>query len=374
MFQVLTNKGHEVLVQNNGGYEAGFTNEDYKNAGAKIIENAEEIFKKSEIIVKVKEPQMNEVKMIRENQIIYTYLHLAAAKELTEGLIKSKSICIAYETVTDDNGRLPLLAPMSAVAGRMSIQAGAHSLEKNQKGRGLLLGGAPGVEPANVVILGGGVVGENAAIMATGMKSKVYVVDKSKERLKQLHEMFGDKIIPTDSEKTDLNKLVFECDLLVGGVLIPGAEAPKLITKEMIKKMKRGSVVVDVAIDQGGCIETSKPTTHANPTFLVDDVVHYCVANMPGGVPRTSTMALNKATLPLLIKLADQGYKQTLQENKNYLAGLNVFKGKITFKGVADAFKFDYTPPSRPKGITQNKHFFQNITLNKPIMLSHSVL
>ena len=342
--KVLTNKGHEVLVQNNGGFEAGFTNEDYKNAGAKIIDNAEEIFKKSEIIVKVKEPQMSEVKMIRESQIIYTYLHLAAAKKLTEGLIKSKSICIAYETVTDDNGRLPLLAPMSAVAGRMSIQAGAHSLEKNQKGRGLLLGGAPGVEPANVVILGGGVVGENAAIIATGMKSKVYVVDKSKDRLKQLHEMFGDKIIPTDSEKTDLKKLVSECDLLVGGVLIPGAEAPKLITKEMIKKMKRGSVVVDVAIDQGGCIETSKPTTHANPTFLVDDVVHYCVANMPGGVPRTSTLALNKATLPLLVKIADQGYKKTLKENKNFQAGLNVYKGKVTYKGVAQAFNLDYTP------------------------------
>ena len=213
--KVLTDKGHEVLVQNNGGFEAGFSNEDYKNAGAKIIETAEDIFKKAEIIVKVKEPQMNEVKMIREDQVIYTYLHLAAAKELTEGLIKSKSICIAYETVTDDNGRLPLLAPMSAVAGRMSIQAGAHSLEKNQKGRGLLLGGAPGVEPANVVILGGGVVGENAAIIATGMQGKVYVVDKSKERLKQLHEMFGDKIIPTESDKTDLKKLISNCDLLV---------------------------------------------------------------------------------------------------------------------------------------------------------------
>jgi len=345
--QVLTKKGHEVLIQNNGGFEAGFTNENYKNAGAKIVDTAEEIFKRSEIIVKVKEPQMNEVKMIRENQIIFTYLHLAAAKELTQGLIESKSICIAYETVTDDNGRLPLLAPMSAVAGRMSIQAGAHSLEKNQKGRGLLLGGAPGVEPANVVILGGGVVGENAAIIATGMRSKVYVVDKSKDRLKQLHEMFGDKIIPTDSEKTDLNKLVSECDLLVGGVLIPGAEAPKLVTKEMIKRMKRGSVVVDVAIDQGGCVETSKPTTHANPTYLVDDVVHYCVANMPGGVPRTSTMALNKATLPLLVELADNGYKKTLQKNKNYLAGLNVYKGKVTFKGVAEAFKLNYTPPEK---------------------------
>ena len=345
--KILTNKGHSVLVQKNGGYEAGFFNEDYEEAGAEIIEKAEDIFKSAEIIVKVKEPQMEEVKMIRENQIIYTYLHLAAAKELTKGLVNSKSVCIAYETVTDDNGKLPLWAPRSAVAGRMSIQAGAHSLEKNQNGRGLLLGGAPGVEPANVVILGGGVVGENAAIIATGMRGKVYIVDKSKERLKELHEMFGDKIIPTESDKIDLKKLVSECDLLVGGVLIPGAEAPKLITKEMIKNMKRGSVVVDVAIDQGGCVETSKPTTHANPTYLVDEVVHYCVANMPGGVPRTSTMALNNATLPLLIKLADQGYKKTLTENKNYLAGLNVYKGKITFKGVAEAFNLDYTPPEK---------------------------
>jgi alanine dehydrogenase len=343
--KVLTEKNHEVLVQNNGGFEAGFTNEDYKSVGAKIIDNAEEIFKKADIIVKVKEPQMNEVAMIRENQIIYTYLHLAAAKELTEGLIKSKSVCIAYETVTDDNGRLPLLAPMSAVAGRMSIQAGAHSLEKNQKGRGLLLGGAPGVEPANVVILGGGVVGENAAIIATGMRGKVYIVDKSEARLKQLQEIFGDKIITVQSDKSDLKKLISECDLLIGGVLIPGAEAPKLVTKEMIKSMKRGSVIVDVAIDQGGCVETSKPTTHAEPTYIVDDVVHYCVANMPGGVPRTSTMALNKATLPMLIKLADQGYKKTLKENKNYLAGLNIFKGEITYKGVADAFNLKYTPP-----------------------------
>ena len=345
--KVLTEKGHEVLVETNGGFEAGFSNDNYKDSGAKIINTAEEIFKKAEIIVKVKEPQMNEVKMIRENQIIYTYLHLAAAKELTEGLIKTKSICIAYETVTDDNGRLPLLAPMSAVAGRMSIQAGAHSLEKNQKGRGLLLGGAPGVEPANIVILGGGVVGENAAIIATGMQGKVYVVDKSKERLKQLHEMFGDKIIPSQSDETDLKKLVSECDLLVGGVLVPGAEAPKLVTKEMIRSMKRGSVVVDVAIDQGGCVETSKPTTHANPTYLVDEVVHYCVANMPGGVPRTSTIALNKATLPFLIELADNGYKKTLKSNKHYLAGLNIFKGKVCYKGVADAFNLNFFPADK---------------------------
>jgi alanine dehydrogenase len=343
--KILTDKGHEVLVQNNGGFEAGFTNEDYKNSSAKIIDKAEDIFKEAELIVKVKEPQMNEVAMIRENQIIYTYLHLAAAKELTEGLVKSKAVCIAYETVTDDNGRLPLLAPMSAVAGRMSIQAGAHSLEKNQKGRGLLLGGAPGVEPAKVVILGGGVVGENAAIIATGMRGKVYVVDKSEKRLKELHEIFGDKIVPSQSDKIDLKKLISDCDLLIGGVLVPGAEAPKLVTKEMIKSMKRGSVIVDVAIDQGGCVETSKPTTHAEPTYIVDEVVHYCVANMPGGVPRTSTMALNKATLPMLIKLADQGYEKTLKENKNYLAGLNVFKGQITYKGVADAFNLKYSPP-----------------------------
>ena len=345
--KVLTGKGHQVLVENNGGFEAGFTNENYKNAGAKIIDKAADIFKDSDLIVKVKEPQSNEVAMIRENQIIYTYLHLAAAKELTEGLIKSKSVCIAYETVTDNNGRLPLLAPMSAVAGRMSIQAGAHSLEKNQKGRGILLGGAPGVEPGTVVILGGGVVGENAALIATGMKAKVYIIDKSSKRLEQLKEIFGDKIIPQQSDKVDLKKLISECALLIGGVLIPGAEAPKLVTRDMVKSMKRGSVIVDVAIDQGGCIETSRPTTHDNPTYLVDGVVHYCVANMPGGVPRTSTLALNKATLPLLVKIADQGYEKTLKENKNYLAGLNVFKGAITCQGVADAFKLKYTPADK---------------------------
>ena len=345
--KVLTDKKHKVLIQDNGGFEAGFTNDHYKQAGAIIVKSAEEIFKQAEIIVKVKEPQMSEVKMIREGQIIYTYLHLAAAKELTLALMKSKAVCIAYETVTDENGRLPLLAPMSAVAGRMSIQAGAHALEKNQKGRGLLIGGAPGVESANVVILGGGVVGENAAVIATGMKGKVFVVDKSKKRLEELHKLFGDKIIPTESDKIDLKKLVSECDLLIGGVLIPGSEAPKIVTKEMIKSMKRGSVIVDVAIDQGGCVETSKPTTHANPTYIVDDVVHYCVANMPGGVPRTSTMALNKATLPLLIKIADQGYKKTLLQNKNFLAGLNINNGCITCKGVAEAFNLKFTPPEK---------------------------
>ena len=340
--KILISNGHEVLVENNGGFEAGFYNDQYRSAGAKIIDKAEDIFNEAEIIVKVKEPLSNEVKMIRENQIVFTYLHLAAAKELTQGLIDSKSVCIAYETVTDNNGRLPLLAPMSAVAGRMSVQAGAHCLEKNQKGRGLLLGGAPGVEPGNVVILGGGVVGENAAVIAVGMQAKVHIVDKSEARLKQLTDMFGDKIIPQLSDKTDLEKLISECDLLIGGVLIPGTEAPKLVTKDMLKLMKKGSVIVDVAIDQGGCIETSKPTTHAEPTYIIDDVVHYCVANMPGGVPRTSTIALNNATLPFLVKLAKEGYVKALKDDPNFMAGLNVHKGQVTYKAVADSFGHSY--------------------------------
>jgi len=343
--KTLVSEGHEVLVENNGGFEAGFDNDQYKKVGAKIVEQASDIFNDAEIIVKVKEPQKVEVEMIRENQIVYTYLHLAAAKELTEGLVKTKSINIAYETVTDDNGRLPLLAPMSAVAGRMSVQAGAHCLEKNQKGRGILLGGAPGGEPANVLILGGGVVGENAATIATGMRAKVHIVDKSEARLNQLVEIFGDKIIPEQSDKIDLKNLVSEADLIVGGVLIPGAEAPKLVTKDMLKLMKRGSVIVDVAIDQGGCVETSKPTTFGEPTFIVDNVIHYCVANMPGGVPRTSTIALNKATLPYLVKLANKGYQKALGEDKNFLAGLNVYKGHVTYKAVADVFGHEYVNP-----------------------------
>jgi len=343
--KALTSNGHEVLVENNGGFEAGFDNEQYKNSGAKIVDKAEDIFNDSDIIVKVKEPINNEIGMIKRDQILFTYLHLAAAKELTEGLIRSKAVCIAYETVTDVNGRLPLLAPMSAVAGRMSIQAGAHSLEKNQKGRGLLLGGAPGVDPGNVVILGGGVVGENATLIATGMKAKVHVVDKSAKRLEELQKIFGDKIIPVHSNNLDLKKLISNCDLLIGGILVPGSEAPKLIKKEMLKIMKRGSVIVDVAIDQGGCVETSKPTTHANPTYIVDNVVHYCVANMPGAVPRTSTLALNKAILPFLSKLADKGYEKALEEDKNFLEGLNVFKGQVTYKAVADIFGHKYLSP-----------------------------
>ena len=342
----LISNGHEVFIEKNAGTNSSFLDKDYKNEGAIILDDNKSIFDISDLILKVKEPVEEEYSLIKENQIVFTYLHLAAAKELTQGLIDSKGVCIAYETVTDNNGRLPLLAPMSAVAGRMSVQAGAHCLEKNQKGRGVLLGGAPGVAPGNVVILGGGVVGENAAIIATGLKARVHVVDKSEARLKQLSEMFGDKIIPQHSDKIDLEKLISECDLLVGGVLIPGAEAPKLVTKKMLKGMKRGSVIVDVAIDQGGCVETSKPTTHAEPTYIVDDIVHYCVANMPGGVPRTSTLALNKATLPFISKLAKDGYQKALKNDQNFLAGLNVHKGNITYKAVADVFGHKYLSPS----------------------------
>ena len=345
--QELTNHGHEVLIQNNAGFGAGFENEDYQNAGARIAPSAGDIFNDSEMIVKVKEPQSEEVSMLRENQLLFTYLHLSAAPELTKGLVESKSICIAYETVTDENNRLPLLAPMSAVAGRMSIQAGAHSLEKPQGGRGLLIGGAPGVNPGNILILGGGVVGENAATIATGMEAKVHIVDKSEARLKELQMKFGDRIIPLVSDEINLQEYVAETDLLIGGVLIPGANAPKLISKEMIKKMKRGSVIVDVAIDQGGCVETSKPTTHANPTYVIDDVVHYCVANMPGGVPMTSTLALNAATLPFVLNLAQNGYRDALNSDANFLAGLNVCQGNVTYKAVADDLDYEFIDPSK---------------------------
>ena len=343
--QELINYGHEILIQDKAGFGAGFENADYEKAGAKILSTAKDIFNQSEMIVKVKEPLTNEVSMLSENQILFTYLHLAAAPELTKGLVESKAICIAYETVTDEFNRLPLLAPMSAVAGRMSIQAGAHSLEKPQKGRGLLIGGAPGVSPANVLILGGGVVGENAAIIATGMQAKVFIVDKSPQRLKELKTKFGDRIIPLNSDEINLSDYITDCDLLIGGVLVPGANAPKLISKKMISSMKRGSVIVDVAIDQGGCVETSKATTHADPTYIVDDVVHYCVANMPGGVPMTSTLALNAATLPFTLKLAQEGYKNALTSDANFLAGLNVCKGSVTYKAVADDLGYEYVDP-----------------------------
>ena len=340
--QQLVNHGHQVLVEDQAGYGAGFENSDYEYTGAKIIKEASDIFCDADLIIKVKEPLQNEVEMLRENQVLFTYLHLAAAPELTAGLIKSKAVCIAYETVTDENNRLPLLAPMSAVAGRMSIQAGAHSLEKTQNGRGLLLGGAPGVQPSNVLILGGGVVGENATIIAIGMQATVTVIDKSPQRLKELHSKFGDSIIPLQSDEIDLKKQIQNCDLLIGGVLVPGANAPKLVSKEMISSMKRGTVVVDVAIDQGGCVETSKPTTHADPTYTVEGIVHYCVTNMPGGVPMTSTLALNAVTLPFVLKIAQKGYVNALSSDANFLAGLNICQGNVTYKAVADDLNYEY--------------------------------
>ena len=336
---------HTVLIQSGAGLGAGFLNSDYEQVGAKIVNSPEDIFSDSEMIVKVKEPQLNEVDMLRKNQILFTYLHLSAAPELTKGLVNSNSICIAYETVTDHNNKLPLLAPMSAVAGRMSIQAGAYSLEKHKGGSGLLLGGAPGVLPGNVLILGGGVVGENAAVIATGMQAKVFIMDKSEERLEELQEKFGDKIEPLHSDQVNLKDFISECDLVVGGILVPGSNAPKIISKEMIKDMKSGSVIVDVAIDQGGCVETSKPTTHANPTYIVDDVVHYCVANMPGGVPRTSTLALNAVTLPFIQNLALNGLNTALKNDKNFMNGLNIYKGAVTYKAIADDLNYEYANP-----------------------------
>lgn len=337
--------GHQVIVETNAGSGIGFDDEEYAQVGASIASDAAEVFATADMIVKVKEPQAVERAMLREGQILFTYLHLAPDLPQTEDLIKSKAICIAYETVTDDFGGLPLLAPMSEVAGRMSIQAGAQALEKSNAGCGMLLGGVPGVEPAKVVVIGGGMVGNNAAQMAVGMGADVVVLDRNVNVLRKLDAQFGNKIKAIYSTADALEKHVLEADLVIGGVLIPGAAAPKLVTKEHIKNMKPGSAIVDVAIDQGGCIETSHATTHAEPTFIVDDVVHYCVANMPGAVPRTSTFALNNATLPYIIQLANKGYKQALNDNAHLLNGLNVIDGKVTVKEVAENLGFDYVPP-----------------------------
>jgi len=340
----LTGRGHDVIVQKNAGHAIDLTNEDYVAAGAKIIDTAEEIFAKADMIVKVKEPQANECKMLRDGQILYTYLHLAPDPGQTQGLIKSGCVAIAYETVTDDKGHLPLLAPMSEVAGRMSIQAGAHALEMRQGGRGVLLGSVPGVGSAKVVIIGGGVVGTNAAMMAIGQHAQVTILDRNIDRLRELDMFYGERANLVYSTTEALEEYVLEADLVIGAVLIPGAAAPKLVTRAMLKKMKRGAVLVDVAIDQGGCFETSKATTHAEPTYVVDGIVHYCVANMPGAVARTSTFALNNATLPFAIALADKGYKKALLDDPHLLAGLNVCKGKITYEAVARDQNLDYTP------------------------------
>jgi len=341
----LIQHGHSVIVETNAGMGIGFNDQDYIEVGAEILPTAADVFAQADMIVKVKEPQAVERAMLREGQILFTYLHLAPDLPQTQDLVKSKAVCIAYETVTDNNGGLPLLAPMSEVAGRMSIQAGAQALEKSNAGRGMLLGGVPGVEPAKVVVVGGGMVGANAAQMAVGMGADVVVLDRNINVLRRLDAQFGNRIKAVYSTADALEKHVLEADLVIGGVLIPGAAAPKLITKEHIKNMKTGAAIVDVAIDQGGCIETSTPTTHADPTFIVDDVVHYCVANMPGAVPRTSTFALNNATLPFIVQLANKGYKKALQDDKHLLNGLNVINGQVTVKEVAENLGFDFVAP-----------------------------
>lgn len=336
--------GHKVIVQSNAGAGIGASDDDYRKVGAEIINDASDIFAQADMIVKVKEPQAVERAMLREGQILFTYLHLAPDPEQTADLIKSGAICIAYETVTSPTGGLPLLAPMSKVAGRLSIQAGAHCLEQPQAGLGVLLGGVPGVAPAKVVILGSGIVGTHAAHIAVGMGANVLVFDNNPEALERHWRQFGDSTHSIFSTKNTLEEHLVDADLVIGGVLIPGAEAPKLVSREMIKNMKSGAVVVDVAIDQGGCFETSKPTTHAEPTFVVDEVVHYCVANMPGAVPRTSTYALNNVTLPFVIAIADKGVTQALQDDPHLRAGLNIHSGRVTYKEVAEDLGYDYTP------------------------------
>jgi alanine dehydrogenase len=346
----LVHHGHGVLVQTGAGVEIGLDDELYAAAGAAIVPDAASVFERADMIVKVKEPQLAECRMLREGQILFTYLHLAPDLEQTRLLIESGAVAIAYETVTDSRGGLPLLAPMSEVAGRMAIQAGAHCLEKAQGGRGMLLGGVPGVPAAKVVVLGGGVVGTNAARMAMGLEAKVVVIDRSLARLQELDLQFGAKLQTIFSTVETIEEHVLDADLVIGGVLLPGAAAPKLVTRAMVSAMKKGAVVVDVAIDQGGCFETSRPTTHAAPTFVVDGVVHYCVANMPGAVARTSTFALNNATLPFTLALAGKGWRQALADDEHLLHGLNVCRGALTYRAVAEAQELPWTPASEALG------------------------
>jgi alanine dehydrogenase len=338
----LTHHGHQVLVQNGAGSGIGMSDEQYVAAGATLAADAASIFAKADMIVKVKEPQPVECAMLRPGQILYTYLHLAPDPEQTKALVKSGAICIAYETITGPGGGLPLLAPMSEVAGRMAVQAGAAHLEKSKGGMGVLLGGVPGVPAAHVVILGAGVVGTHALQMAVGMGAKVTVLDKNLDRLRHLDLIFGNRIHTVYSSAQSVEDAVLDAELVVGGVLIPGAAAPKLVTRSMISRMKKGAVVVDVAIDQGGCFETSHATTHAEPTYMVDGVVHYCVANMPGAVARTSTFALNNATIGHAVALADKGWKQALKDNPHLKNGLNVASGQVTYEAVAKDLGYAY--------------------------------
>ena len=339
--------GHDVVVETGAGAGIGRSDGDYSAVGARIANAAAEVFDRAEMIIKVKEPQAPERKMLRPGQILFTYLHLAPDPDQTRDLVESGAVCIAYETVVDGNGGLPLLAPMSQVAGRLSIQAGAYALERAHGGKGVLLGGVPGVAPARVVVIGGGVVGENAIMMALGMGADVTVLDKKVDVLGRLSGRFGSALKTVYATKASLEQYVLEADLVVGAVLVVGAEAPKLVTAETVRRMTRGSVLVDVAIDQGGCFETSKPTTHAEPTYVIDHVVHYCVANMPGAVPSTSTYALNNVTLPYALALADKGYRDALLENPNFREGLNVCRGQVTHQAVAHDLGYAYVDPAR---------------------------
>jgi len=341
---VLTKDGHEVYIQSGAGNGSGFSDDEYKSAGAKIVPDADAVYEKADMIVKVKEPIEADLMRLREGQLLFTYLHLAPVPDLTQALLKKKITGVAYETITDERKRtLPLLTPMSEVAGRMSVHVGAYYLHKPNGGRGVLLGGVPGTLPADVIIIGGGVVGTNAAKMAVGLGARVTILDTNLERLRELDDIFRGSAQTLASNSAHIAEAVRHADLLVGGVLIPGAAAPKLVTRQMIREMKKGSVIVDVAIDQGGCVETAHPTTHSNPVYEVDGVVHYCVANMPGAVPRTSTIALTNATLPYARKLANLGFSKAISD-PGLAEGVNVYKGAITYKAVADSQSRSYTP------------------------------
>lgn len=339
----LTKRGHSVYVQTGAGEGSGFPDEAYRESGAEILPDIEQTYDKAEMIIKVKEPIEKEYNLIKEDQLLFTYFHFASYKPLTEAMIERKAVCLAYETVELPNGSLPLLVPMSEVAGRMAIQEGAKYLEKHEKGRGVLLGGVPGVQPGKVMVLGGGIVGTQAAKMAAGLGAQVTILDVNLERLRYLADVMAPNVITMYSNEYNIRKLITDHDLIIGAVLIPGAKAPKLVTRDMLKDMQPGTVLVDVAVDQGGCIETCTPTTHANPIFVIDEVVHYCVANMPGAVPTTSTIALTNATLPYAIQLANKGWKQACRENDPLKLGLNVVKGEVVYEGVAEAFDMPHT-------------------------------
>jgi alanine dehydrogenase len=342
--EVMIQNGHTLLVEKDGGKGSGFEDEDYQKAGAEIVATPQEIFERAEMVMHVKEPLPAEYGLIREDQIVFTYLHLAAAEELTHALIKSKSINIAYETIQKADGSLPLLTPMSEVAGRMATQQGAKYLEMAQGGHGVLLGGVPGVDPGTVVVIGGGVVGVNAAKMACGLGAKVYILDMNLDRLRYLSDVMPANCIPLMASPATTRKLIKEADVVIGAVLVAGAKAPKLVTREMLKTMQKGSVLVDVAIDQGGCFETSRATTHSDPIFEVEGIVHYCVANMPGAVAKTSTIALTNATLPYAVQIANKGWQRAMHENPEIKLGANVMKGKVTYQAVAETFGLEYTP------------------------------